>query len=92
MGLVPRSKKEHSYAVGLSRLLCFGGCPKSQEHSAKSKATEFPLFHFSHMSHGCACFVAEPGQHTSFIVEEKASGLRNGWAFLSKFGSGPFRI
>src|SRR4029077_2423415 len=41
---------------------------------------------------GCACFVPEPGQHTSSIVEEKASEPRNSWTFLSVFRSGPPKI
>jgi hypothetical protein len=34
MGLVPGAKKEHTYAVDLSRLLRLGGCAKGKEHGA----------------------------------------------------------
>jgi hypothetical protein len=38
----------------------------------------------------CACFIPEIwAEHTLSIAEEKASGLRNRWSFLSMFGSGP---
>src|SRR5262249_20461007 len=60
--------------VDFLRLLRFGGCAKSKEHSAYGKATEFSLIHFSLTSHatrGYACFVPELGQNIHLPLPRK---------------------
>jgi hypothetical protein len=46
MGLVPGAKKEHTYTVDPSRLLCLCERPKRKKRGAKSKDNYF-FIHFS---------------------------------------------
>jgi hypothetical protein len=58
---------------------------------AHSKATEFPLVHFYSLTptHGCACFVPEPGQNIHLpLPKKKQAGFEMVGLSWSMFRSG----